>query len=134
MLIALFIACLLPNKELIGDSDRPFSPPLSDFDSNDENDDAELDMSDSSSSLSITVQGSTLQIEHTNVPLPCNVNYDDEMTVDVDTDDYFIEIIYSEREPDGCYFDLDYELDFTDAPSGNYLLTAQGDDAYFEIE
>jgi hypothetical protein len=135
MLITLFISCISTNKDLIGDSDRPFDPPIQDFNSTaEEPNPNETNGGDSAINLSVTVQGSTLQIEHTSVPLPCDIDFDEEMTTDVDIDDYFIEIIYSERTSDDCHFNLDYELDFMDAPSGNYLLTAQGDDVYFDIE
>ena len=145
MIITLFFACILPGKELVGDSDRPFDPSISGFESSAPesawaDDSATAEDSDTgedvheaiSSELFATVNGDDVQVQHYDVHLPCDFD-SSEVSLQVDTDEFQVVVIYSEREPDGCYHNLSYSLDFENAPSGTYQLEAQGDETSFEF-
>ena len=130
MIFTLFFACILPGKDLIGDSDRPLEPPLNGLDSNSASNDGEAD---NFSELSVSVDGNDINVEHHGVDLPCDFDAA-EMTIYIDDVEFYVEVIYTEREPEGCYQDLEYTLDFSDYSSGFYRLEAHGDETSFEFE
>lgn len=151
MIFTLLLACISTEKDLIGDSDRPFEPSINDFESslditsaNDNDQPDEVFGEDSgenpvedpnaspNSALSVSIDGDDIQVEHTLVNLPCDFD-SAEINFSVNTALFQVEIIYTEREPENCYYNLNYDINFEGAPSGTYLLTAQEDEINFEI-
>lgn len=124
MIITLFFACILPGPDLVGDSDRPFGPPLNELD------DGETE-ADSENGILAYADGDEIYVEHYDVQLPCDFD-DSEVSIYTDTSEFQVEVVYSERDPEDCYFDLDYSLDFAGNPSGTYQLEAHGDETSFE--
>ena len=147
MIFTLLLACISTEKDLIGDSDRPFEPSINDFESslditsangNDQSDEVfgedsgENPNTSPSSALSVSIDGDDIQVAHTLVNLPCDFD-SAEINFSVDAALFKVEIRYTEREPENCYYNLDYDINFEGAPSGTYLLTAQEDEISFEI-
>lgn len=155
MILNLFFACILPGKELVGDSDRPFDPSISDVytelnaeeaaeegtdpdnetsvggednDSEDSggNDEEIVEVAD----LQAIVEGDFVYVIHSMVDLHCDFSHS-EIQINTDMEAFHIEVIYSDREPQDCTYSLSYRLNFEGAPSGSYLLEAHGDEASF---
>ena len=138
MIFTLFFACIIPNteKDLVGDSDRPLDPSIESFETLPSEDSAGAEPDPDETVPEITsyiyaeVDGDDILVEHYQIHLPCDFETSEaSMTADVDT--FLVEIIYTEREPDDCYQDLSYILDFENAPPGTYQLRAHDDETTF---
>ena len=124
MIFFLSFACVVFDPDLVGDSDRPLDPSIQEL--------KEPEGGTAPSELSAYANDDSVYVTHSNVHLPCDLD-ESEITIDINTEDFFIEIVYSERSPEDCYHDLEYSFDFTDAPSGRYLLEAHGDETSFDF-
>jgi hypothetical protein len=121
---------------LAGDSDRPFSPTIEDF--NFQATEINLDVTDIrefESQLSVAVAEYIVHVTHSDLIFPCTTEFVNELAYEDDT----IKINYVEEEVDlesvSCIllYTFEYRIDMSNAPLDRYVLVAGADEAQVNI-